>query len=482
MLRKGGHILCALLCLSACFCASLALARPAFAASNPIRITAQTDAMHFPSSVDFYVTATDASSSITQAAIYLTFGVEGYLEHDTISFTPARKVSLSWQENTSSDNTFVNAGTPVPYYWQFQDSAGNSYTGPQQHFTLIDSRFSWQHLSKGLLQVDWYNRPQSFGQFMLKQANQDITHIQSVLGGKLISPVTLWIYQTSSDFQSSLDTAFSSVSISYRAQAFPGLSEVLIVVADPSDTSVTVDMPYTLTQLVLAQLTAHAIEVPTWLNVGLSVYNESSHAPQLSTTLQAALASHSLLRLDDISDGLPDDPNQAYLASAQSWNLVSYMYKTFGNAKMALLIHTMNTPLLDFNDSLKQALGIDQLHLENQWRLSLHQPPVIGTNQHPASTPTGQSTADMTLPVILVVVFIILIAAAGIFFIKQRRKRERQQVTGRQSQQPGPLLQGQDQFSEQMNAVQSLPPQTTGGQAPYREYSVMPPARQAPQE
>jgi len=85
--------------------------------------------------------------------------------------------------------------------------------------------------------------------------------------------------------------------------------------------------------------------------------------------------------LSQISDNFPADADQAYLAYAQSWQLLDYMYHTFGKPRMVQLIKLMNNPLTTFDQDLKQALGVDQLHLENQWRLSQGQPAVLTTNK-----------------------------------------------------------------------------------------------------
>lgn len=422
-IRNAGRALCGLLFMSAWVFALLAFSPAALASSNPITVTARTYSLHFPTSIDFQATARDNSSSINQATIYITFGAAGYLEHYNIPITPAKSVALSWRENTSSSNNFVSPGTPVTYYWQLQDSAGHSYTDAQQHFLLVDSRFSWQHLSKGTVQVDWYNRPLDFGQFMLDQASKDVNRISTLLGGSLSSPVTLWIYQNDSDFHGALaPDDYEWVG----GQAFTDLNEAMIVVSNPSDPAVNRDMPHELTHLIFGQLTVHANDIPAWFNEGLAVYNQFYHEPDLTARLQEALADRTLLRLDIISGGFPDDPNQAYLAYAQSWNLVSYMYSTFGHTRMGKLIQTMSSPLIDFNDSLKQALGVDQLHLENQWRLSLHQPPVINTGSQPSSSSSGQtpatgSTASLPLIVGIALILIALASISMIFFSKRRR-------------------------------------------------------------
>jgi hypothetical protein len=149
--------------------------------------------------------------------------------------------------------------------------------------------------------------------------------------------------------------------------------------------------------------------------------------------LNQALSTHRLLRLFDISDGFPANGDIAYLAYAQSWNLIDYMYHTFGSAKMALLIQKMNGPQTVLDDDLKQALGVDQLHLENQWRVSLGQSAVITPDQvtptpHPiASTPPQTMPVDNTTPVLTTlgsVLVLLPIVAIVALLVYQRRKRQ----------------------------------------------------------
>jgi hypothetical protein len=159
------------------------------------------------------------------------------------------------------------------------------------------------------------------------------------------------------------------------------------VVADPSDTTLVRDMPHELTHLIFHQLTAQGINAPTWFDEGLAVYNQIYHEPEMMQTFDEAVNTHTLIPLHQLESGFPADANQAYLAYAQSWQLLGYMYTTFGQPKMAQLIRQMNNSQVDFDEDLQKVLGEDQLHLENQWYLYLHQPPLIPPDQ---LTPTPQ--------------------------------------------------------------------------------------------
>jgi hypothetical protein len=346
-------------------------------ANNPITVTSRTFSENFPDYIDLSANARDTVGTINKASIVLTFSSGEAQEVHTVPLNkPGNVISVTWREDTNGSH-FIPPGTQVNYFWEFGDNAGNSLTDAQQKFSTIDTRFNWQHLTNGLLQVNWYNRPQNFGQFVLGKANANIQSISDNLGGGLIQPINLWIYATDQAFHGSLAPG------SYEwvgGEALPALHEASIVVVDTTDDTLVRDMPHELTHLVFHQLISQGITAPTWFDEGLAVYNQTFREVELQARWEKALASQSLLRLSQISDHFPADADQAYLAYAQSYYLLDYMYQTFGKSRMVQLIKLMNNPMTTFDQDLQQALGVDQLHLENQWRLSQGQPAVLTTN------------------------------------------------------------------------------------------------------
>jgi hypothetical protein len=351
---------------------------------NPITVTSRKYAVHFPDYIDLEASANDAVSTITNASIVIDFSIgEGPETHTIPLNRPGNAISVSWREDTTGSH-FFPAGTQVDYFWRFQDALGNTLTDTQQQFTTIDNHFNWQHLTQGFLEVNWYNRAPDFGQFVLGKASASIQRISNNLGGGLSQPINLWVYASDQDFHGSLAPG------SYEwvgGEALPALHEASIVVVSPIDETLSRDMPHELTHLVFHQLIANGIHVPTWFDEGLAVYNQLYREPEMKARFNKALATQSLLRLSSISESFPANADQAYLAYAQSWNLLTYMYSTFHQPRMAQLIKLMGNSQTVFDQDLQQALGVDELHLENQWRLSLGQPAVLAPDQ---ITPTTQ--------------------------------------------------------------------------------------------
>jgi len=357
--------------------------------SNPITLASHAYRIAFPQYINFTAMAVDTSSSITTANLFITFNVtfnnagemydsSGTPEQHSVPIAhPAQTVSLSWQEHTDG-STFFAPGTQVDYYWRLQDSAGNAFTEAQQQFITTDSRFTWSHLSQGVLQVNWYNQPPSFGAALLSDGANAITRISHVLGGIPHTLVNLWVYSSDSDFHGALPP---NIYEWVGGIAYPLLDEAVVVVANTSDTTVIRDMPHELTHIIFYQLTAQGIEVPVWFNEGLAVYNQSYHEQDMTDRFNQALNTHTLIRLSDLQTRFPASSDQAELAYAQSWHLVSYMFKIFGGTRMQQFIQNLDNPNTTFDQDMTQAFGMDSVHLENQWRLSLNQPAILSPQQ-----------------------------------------------------------------------------------------------------
>jgi len=424
-----------LLCFySLLFAAFGTFSTPAYAASNPFTVTARSQTVHFPDYIDINLTVRDGVSSITQATIAVSYIINAaYGDEQTVTHsvpTPVNQagqaVVLHDREDTTS-NSFVTPGTAIQYHWELQDQAGHTFTDESQQFVTVDTRFSWHHLAQGMVEVNWYNQPDSFGQAVLKQASANLAHITKTLGSGPTTPLKLWIYADHTDFAGAIGP------YSYEwvgGEAYPAMGQAFFVIADEQATALIRDMPHEMTHLVFAQIESHALFIPAWFNEGLAVYNQLYHEPAMAAALQQALNDHTLLPLDQINGSFPVDADKAYLAYAQSWNLVEYMYQTYGTEKMATFLKTLNSPLIDFDGAAKQALGVDVAHLERQWRIHLNQPPTPGAASPSSPVVTHQSPGALsttsTLLVIGGIVCIVgIIAGIALVLVTMRQRKRR---------------------------------------------------------
>ena len=399
------------------------------AADNPIQVKSRSSSLIFPKAIDFKIGVHDSSSSLVQATIYLTYEGFGYQESHRVNATAsALTYTFEWRDDlAANDDHFPPVGTQIRYYWTITDTAGNSYTDPAQTVAVVDNRFNWQHLSKGLYQVSWYNRGTDFGQMVLGKVETTIGGISHNLGGGLQHPISLWVYANANDFQGSLPP---NVHEWVGGIAFPAVFEASIVAQSADDDTLQRDMPHELTHLIFHQLIAPGI-VPTWFDEGLAVYNQNFHESDMLVRFRTALYDHNLLRLNSIAQSFPADADKAYLAYAQSWQLVDYMYQTFGLQKMNMLIHNMDNPNQSFDEDMRQALGVDVAHLENQWHISLNQPLTLSKDQQleplTITIPISNPYNGTTLALLLLGIVLVLVSSLGLgsIIVYQRKIRQK---------------------------------------------------------
>lgn len=399
------------------------------AADNPIQVTSYSNILMFPKVIDFKIGVHDSRSSLTRATIYLTY--KGFDYQESHQVNPTASIStytFQWRDDlTASGDHFPPVGTQISYHWTITDAIGNSYTNPEQTVDVVDNRFNWQHLSKGLYQINWYDHGADFGQMVLGKVDTDVQDISHNLGGGLRHQINLWIYANANDFQGSLPP---NVHEWVGGIAFPAVSEASIVVQSADDDTLQRDMPHELTHLVLHQLIAQRI-APTWFDEGLAVYNQNFHESEMLVRFKTALYDHNLLRLSTLTQKFPADADKAYLAYAQSWQLVDYMYQTFGLQKMSMLIHDMDNPDQNFDADMHQALGLDVAHLENQWHISLNQPPTLSKDQLveplPVPVPSANPYNGTTIALLVLGIVLVLVALLGLgsIVVYQRRVRQR---------------------------------------------------------
>jgi hypothetical protein len=246
-------------------------------------------------------------------------------------------------------------------------------------------------------------------------------------------------------------------------------------VQDLQDATLLRDMPHELTHLVFHQIISQQTQIPTWFDEGLAVDHQLYHEPEMLLTFKKALQTHTLLRLSGLSQDFPANANKAYLAYGQSWQLIDYMYRTFGHSKMVALTNALKNPQHPFEQDLQQALGVDQLHLENQWYLSLNQPALLKPG--PVIKPLSPSKQIITVNptdsnqpwILLTGILLVILPAAGIcyLFVYQKRSRERAMVV----QQAQQIIDSTFMASQEQSAPQEPPFFDGPQQGYYNDYS-----------
>ena len=197
------------------------------------------------------------------------------------------------------------------------------------------------------------------------------------------SPINVYVYADTTDMKDAILYEPSWTG----GMAFPEHDVVIIGISQAELDWGRNAMVHELTHVLVGHLTFTCLgDVPTWLNEGLAVYSEGELEPQWQSQLDQAIKENTLLSVRSISGGFSEVTDKALLSYSQSYSIVNFLIKTYGQEKMtSLLVALRDGRTID--QSLLEVYGFDIDGLEDAWRQSLGAAPRTASVQ-----PTAQPT------------------------------------------------------------------------------------------
>lgn len=287
---------------------------------------------------------------------------------DTARFTVGTQVSATYTLQPGKRQ--LQAFSPVEYWWEVRDEAGNFLESPHQTFTYSDNRFQWQSLNEGLITVWWHTGDRAFGRTALDIATNGLMQANRDIRAPLPAKVDLYLYASESEAQLALSTTDRLWADGNANPAFG-----VIVVSVPPDDIETItrmgrEIPHELTHLLVYQALgdmSRYAAMPNWLNEGLAVMNQSSPDPEAAATLSRARETGQLLSLAALCAPFPSDPAQAQLAYAQSESIVRYVRDMSGSRAISNLLQAYRDGQT-CESGVQTALGFSMTELEQRWQ------------------------------------------------------------------------------------------------------------------
>lgn len=322
---------------------------------------------HFPQEAVFSAHASSDGSQIVSAQFV--FSSDGYYSTESYSkiavdIRPGQDVDLDF-------TWFTGGGTALPwsyitYYWDVVDADGNHYRSDQLSFRYDDVRFDWQSLENNDISVWWHDRSASFGQGVFDIAARAVRDQRNVFQTDLDYPVRIVIYNTFDEYAEWRGNAHEWVG----GETYPDYGvTVQIVESSFYQKSWLEDViPHEISHLYFAQATHNpTVSVPTWLNEGVSQYNEYGSNTSALNNARDAAKGGDLIPLSKLADGFGGyNQERVYLAYDESLSAVKYFADTFGEKSLGALLHAYKEGKTT-NDAFKAAIGMDAGAFEAQW-------------------------------------------------------------------------------------------------------------------
>jgi len=327
---------------------------------------------HFPNDAIFRAKVSSSGTQIVSAQFI--FSSAGYYTTNSYS-----KVNLDIHPGQNVDLEFVwlTRGT-VPwsyltYYWDVVDADGNHSRSEETSFRYDDVRFDWQVLENNDIGVWWHNRSASFGQGVFDIAVKAVRDQRNVFQVDLDYPVRIVIYNTFAEYAEFQGIAHEWVG----GQTYPDFGVTVQIVESSSyQNSWLKDVvPHEISHLYFAQATHNpSVSVPTWLNEGVSQYNEYTDHIQEKNNVRNAAKRGELIPLSSLANGFGAyNEERIYLSYAESWSAVNYFGETYGDEKLGALLHAYKQGETT-EDAFQTAIGKSAGEFESEWAKAMGVP------------------------------------------------------------------------------------------------------------
>jgi hypothetical protein len=354
--RLGGVALACIMSLG------LVLAPGQAAAQGEPVLTGAVEA-DFPASITFSL---EAAGTAVVSDVRLQYRVE----HDSFArvvsevkplFTPSTRVSASWTWDMRQSGG-LPPGTKVEYWWVVKDAAGKSAASSREVFVFSDARFKWRQISGGNIILNWYQGSESTARLALDNALQGLAGLEARTGASLVKPVNVYLYADTDDMLGGMIFPQEWTG----AATYTDFSTIILGLSDDSDWNEKT-MVHELAHLVSYQLSYGPYSsLPEWLSEGFSMYAEGELDIFSESELVTALNDDTTITVRSLSCPFSARSELSYLAYAESYSLVDYLVKTYGQQKMLSLLKIFNRGA-GFDEALLNTYGFDMDGFYREW-------------------------------------------------------------------------------------------------------------------
>ncbi len=361
------------ICITGIFIALFLCLLPLTYAGNAGAQSVTTEVISYSSSVetDFPLTlrfkiSAESSADITDIRLRYSTNIESFAPVTSeafIEFEPDTDVDEEWSWDMRKTGG-LPPGTSIKYNWILRDAEGNSVETEPASIRFKDNRYDWQTVTEGYLTIHWYEGNQLFASELMASAQEALGRLQQNTGALLKKEAEIYVYADSRDLQGAMVFPQEWTG----GVAFTNYNIIAIGIEPYNIDWGKGAITHELTHLVVGQMVFNPYNgLPTWLEEGLAMYNEGSLNIGFTSRLKNALENNRLITVRSLSSPFSTDTETAFLSYAQSYSLVEYLIRSYGQEKMLEMLMTFSRGS-SYDGALESAYGFNTQGLNSLWR------------------------------------------------------------------------------------------------------------------
>ena len=355
-----------ILVLALVFCLCLTLLSPGLVqAQGKPEILDSSAQLGFPTGLSFSLSA---RSDVNITDIRLCYSVDRVsfakvTSEVYIEFVPGTAVDVTWTLDMVRIGGLPPASN-VEYWWMVTDASGDKTESSRNLVLFTDNRYQWRRLTVDNVTIYWYEGSDAFAGELMTAAHQALDRLATDTGASLQRPVSLYIYANFSDLKGAMIYPQEWTG----GVAFTQFSTIVLGIGPTDLAWGTRAIAHELSHMVIHQMTLNPYGgLPVWLDEGLAVYAEGLPSPEYTSRLREAVANDDLISIRSLSSPFSAFTDQAILSYAESYSLVDYLIREYGQAKILELLNTFRQGST-YDGALERVFGFNMNRLDALWR------------------------------------------------------------------------------------------------------------------
>ncbi len=335
-----------------------------------LEVQSNTVSADFPKSLTFNLKA-NSTQDITRITLSYSVNkitVAPVVNEVRVSFEPSRDAGVQWVWDQRKGG--IPGGAEVTWEW-IVDTGGSRTRTEKKTFLYHDPRFDGKSsLTEGDVSLYWYGGDAAYGRGLMSAAQDALKRLAQDTGAQLTRPVKLYIYPSYEELRSAL----------VFPQEWTGgvaFTEYGVIAIGVSPGRAGYDyglrtVAHELTHLVTFQVTfnSYGVNMPTWLNEGLSEWAEGAPDPDRKSRVELAAKQDKLFSVKTLSSSFPAGTDDALLAYGEAESLVRFLIEKYGKEQMNAYLGLFRQGI-GAEEGLQKIYGFDYNGLDMFWRVSI---------------------------------------------------------------------------------------------------------------
>ena len=328
---------------------------------DTIRVISHTHEINFPHEIIFSLEVESDNYQINAIQFFYTLSSGDVKVYGYPSYTTTKRVQTSFQIKTSGAH-YIPPGTDLVYYYKITNDNGDTLKTEKFTLEYKDPKYNWTKLRQGNLEILYHDLPHEKVHKILDNVDPQLQAAKKLFGLQEIQLLKAVIVNGRNEAERSFPHLSDKATRGHIFGGFAFDNHNLFISQGLNRNTIA----HEITHLLLGQaIYSPMARVPAWLNEGLAMHFEIDSR---SRTYRIEKLAHQgrLLKLRAMG-AIPGKPNDIDIFYAQSWSLVDFMIRTYGEDRMYNLVAAINRGH-KIEDAISYAYGFNIDQLETEWK------------------------------------------------------------------------------------------------------------------